>query len=204
MSARAAAWAWGIVSAGRIPSPSGKLVLLKMADRADPEGRCWPGHERTAADCGLSESSVKAALRDLTEAGLLSVERRRDAQGRDLPNIYLLSLPPLESETEAEARRAPKSPAPAPVEDEGDLWGLGVQILRDAGLASGTARAFLGSLLKSWDRDVVLDSIRASAGAADPRAYILGFLKDKPKKGRARNAPGDLLQSIIDDPRCQV
>ncbi|SCC94410.1 hypothetical protein THIX_60468 [Thiomonas sp. X19] len=91
MSARALAWAFLQISQGRAGTPSGALVILKLSDRADPEGRCWPGHERTAADLNLSPNSVKAAVRHLVGQGLIRIERQQIG-GRDGPNVYHLNL----------------------------------------------------------------------------------------------------------------
>jgi hypothetical protein len=66
-------------------------VLLRLADRADWHGRCWPSHQRTAADLHLSESTCRVAVQTLKKAGLLKIERRK-AAGRDASNLYLLSL----------------------------------------------------------------------------------------------------------------
>lgn len=86
------AWAWAQISQGRVPGgPGTALVFLKLADRADPEGRCWPGHERTAADLGLSASTVRAAISKLDSEGLLKVQRRQ-VGGRDASNLYHLLI----------------------------------------------------------------------------------------------------------------
>lgn len=73
-------------------SASTKLVLVRLADRADPVGKCWPGHETTAVDLDLSPSTVVTAVRDLETRGLLRVEHQRDAAGRDLHNVYHLQI----------------------------------------------------------------------------------------------------------------
>ena len=91
MSARATAWAWSQIASGRGGSPVSKLVLLRLADRADPAGKCWPGHEKTATDLGISESSVKNAIRGLESAGFIQVERQKIG-GRDATNIYHLQI----------------------------------------------------------------------------------------------------------------
>lgn len=89
MSARAAAWAWQILPSLSVPGE--KLVLLRLADRADPAGKCWPGHEKTAADLGISETTVKNAIRGLESAGLIQIERQKIG-GRDATNIYHLQI----------------------------------------------------------------------------------------------------------------
>ena len=91
MSARATAWAWSQIASGRGGSPVSKLVLLRLADRADPGGKCWPGHEKTASDLGISETSVKNAVRWLESADFIQIERQKIG-GRDATNIYHLQI----------------------------------------------------------------------------------------------------------------
>ncbi len=86
------AWAWSQIAAGRVPGgPGAALVLLRLADRADPEGKCWPGHQRTAADLNLAQSTVRSSIRSLESVGLLAVEAR-EVEGRDASNLYHLHI----------------------------------------------------------------------------------------------------------------
>lgn len=89
MSARAVAWAWEMIP--DLSTPSEKLVLLRFADRADPEGRCWPGVEKTALDCGVTETSVRTSLRGLVSCGLIEVTPRK-VGGRNTSHLYQLLL----------------------------------------------------------------------------------------------------------------
>jgi DNA-binding Lrp family transcriptional regulator len=89
MSARAMAWAWEKLP--HLSTPVEKLVLLRFADRADPGGKCWPGHQATAMDLGVSETSVKNSIRNLEAAGLIQIEAQKVA-GRDASNLYLLQI----------------------------------------------------------------------------------------------------------------
>lgn len=70
------AWAFSI-----LPKIEGmdKIILLRLADRADPDGVCWPGHARTAADVGVSKRTVQRAVVSLEAAGFL---RRQERPGR--------------------------------------------------------------------------------------------------------------------------
>lgn len=79
MSAAAMAWAWEIVKSGGQPIAS--LVLLRLADRADPEGVCWPGHRRTASDLNVSQRQVQRVIKDLAALGLITVEERPGRAG---------------------------------------------------------------------------------------------------------------------------
>ena len=102
MSARATAWAWQQIAAGRAGTVCSRLVLLKLADRADDAGQCWPGHERTAADLQISERAARDATLNLERAGLLLVERRQDRSGRSISNVYHLPLLPLQPQPAAD------------------------------------------------------------------------------------------------------
>lgn len=87
------AWGWSIIHSGILKNKTAaKLVLLKLGDRADPEGRCWPGHQRTARDLDLSKTVVKESIRMFQQLNLLQVEHRKCDEGDYISNIYLLNL----------------------------------------------------------------------------------------------------------------
>lgn len=44
---------------------------MYLRDRADSEGKCWPGIKTIASDMRLSRSTVKRALTDLEQHGYL-------------------------------------------------------------------------------------------------------------------------------------
>lgn len=58
-------WKWDA------PDPLTKLVLLKLADNADDDGRCWPSLQRIERETGLCHSTVCDRLRKLEEAGVI-------------------------------------------------------------------------------------------------------------------------------------
>lgn len=87
MSFQAMAWAVD----QKLPMKE-KFVLLMLANRTNHDtGRCDPSHKRLADDCGMSVASVKRAIRELVEAGYLSVEGRTK-NGEKQPNQYRLHL----------------------------------------------------------------------------------------------------------------
>ena len=63
-------WAW--LQDCRTPS---KLVLVRLADRADKRGRCWPSFESLMRDTGQCRQTVARAITELETAGLIAVER---------------------------------------------------------------------------------------------------------------------------------
>lgn len=87
MTIRAMNWAWGI----ELP-PATKLVLLKLADRANDDGECWPGMASVASQCCISERTLMRHLDALEEIGLLQKSKRKDDSGRQMPNVYTLNL----------------------------------------------------------------------------------------------------------------
>ena len=67
-----------------------RTVYMYLKDLADAKGCCWPAIKTIAADLGLSRSTVKRALRDLCQAGLLEKERRWRENGSYTSNFYRL------------------------------------------------------------------------------------------------------------------
>ena len=96
MSARATSTAWDFIQAGRARGAAA-LVLLKLADRADVGGECWPGQERTARDCKLTDRSVRNALSELQEANLIEVTPRFDMRGGRTSSLYRIRIDPPEN-----------------------------------------------------------------------------------------------------------
>ena len=60
-------------------------MLLKYARELE---ECFPGQDRLAQDIGTSRQSVNTYIRELRQAGLVSVRRR----GQGKPNIYTVHL----------------------------------------------------------------------------------------------------------------
>lgn len=56
-------------------------VYTYLADRADKNGECWPAIPTIAKELKLSQSTVRRALHDLREAGLLKTEQRYRTKG---------------------------------------------------------------------------------------------------------------------------
>lgn len=99
MSSAAQAWAWRAIAGGVCKTASSSLVLLRLADRADTDGVCWPGHECTARDLALGERTVRQALVELQAAGLVVARARFDGSGRQKSNLYELRIGVAESAT---------------------------------------------------------------------------------------------------------
>ena len=70
-----------------------------------------------------------------------------------------------------------------------EFWNFGVNLLTEQGVKEGTARSFIGSLLKDYDPKEVESAFRGATGKADAKGYVLGILKGKPKRGQEKAFP---------------
>lgn len=59
-------------------------------DRRDSEGKAWPSVKRIAADLSISEKTVRRAVQDLEQAGLLRKEYAYRENGSHTSNRYYL------------------------------------------------------------------------------------------------------------------
>lgn len=96
MSVDASAWAWRQPGLTR----SEKLLLLAIADHADPAGECYPSRGRLAAMCGFESKDPNDAKRTVTKVarslerkvGLFRIPRHRDSNGSQTSTLYRLPL----------------------------------------------------------------------------------------------------------------
>lgn len=72
-----------------------KIVLLKLADNANDNGKCWPSMARIAHETELSERSVVRAMDDLKESNLIHVNTHRKNGVKH--NTYYINTPLIES-----------------------------------------------------------------------------------------------------------
>lgn len=71
---------------------STRFVLMILANRADPEGVCWPSQQYIQDRTGLSTETVRSACKKLQEFGLLQIEPRLLESGRRTSNHYQLAI----------------------------------------------------------------------------------------------------------------
>ena len=67
-----------------------KSVYIYLADRANKNGECWPAIPTIAKELELSQSTVRRALQDLRNAGLLETELRYRKHGGKSSLLYTL------------------------------------------------------------------------------------------------------------------
>jgi len=79
---------FGAIYADEELSHRAKSVLIYLSDRADGQGKCWPGIKTIAADLNLSRSTVKRSLADLEKAGYIEKMARHRGNGSNTSNLY--------------------------------------------------------------------------------------------------------------------
>lgn len=67
-----------------------RAVYMYLKDRADHDGKCWPGIRTISSELRLSRSTVKRALDDLCREGLITREHRWRENGSLSSNLYRL------------------------------------------------------------------------------------------------------------------
>ena len=67
-----------------------KLVYIYLHDRMDKERKAWPGLNTIASHLSLSRSTVKRAVKDLENAGLIRKEPHCRENGSATSNRYYL------------------------------------------------------------------------------------------------------------------
>jgi len=68
------------------------LVIFYLINRANKELTCFPGIKTIAADCNMSDRTVRRALDDLIECRFVLKESRYRENGGQSSNLYTLSF----------------------------------------------------------------------------------------------------------------
>lgn len=84
MSIRAYNWAWERLD---VDSHTDLLVLLALADHANDDGECWPGHAYVARKARLDERTVPRVIRRLAARGLVRIAPREGKSNRYTLNL---------------------------------------------------------------------------------------------------------------------
>ena len=73
-------------------TPAQWIVLIKLADRHNPDFGCFPSLDRIADDCNMSRSTVQRVLNHLEGVNLISREQRPAKHGGLTSNMYHLNI----------------------------------------------------------------------------------------------------------------
>ena len=104
MSIQAVAWA----ISQRVGSPTGKVLLMCLANYANEKGECWPSQKTISREAELSERSTRDWLQKLEAQGFISRSRRHRSDGsRTSDHVVLnLSLAPKSGDSDLTADSA--------------------------------------------------------------------------------------------------
>lgn len=192
--------AWKQVPAGSLPDDD--VALARLADLGrDVKAwkklrvnalrgfvKCTDGrlYHKVIAEVALAVWEKRKAFRDRTEKARAERLRQRLLQEENrLLQTKNTSVTVHKGEGEGEGQDKVKNKPAEPGGSLDPVWGPGLQILLTAGVPESHARSFIGALLGSWEAGEVLDALQAASGKADPRGYVRGVLKTKPKKGES-------------------
>lgn len=108
MSVAAVKWAWDQLDL----SGAEKLVLLRLADHASPDGtNIRPGRKSIAAYCGMSERQVERYIQGFLERGLIAYQSNEKGGRGKVPEFY---IPAVKRDTDdallASQKATPVSP----------------------------------------------------------------------------------------------
>ena len=67
---------FGPIYADRELPHRARAVYMYLRDRADADGKCWPGLKTIAGDLKLSVATVQRALADLEKAGYVTINEQ--------------------------------------------------------------------------------------------------------------------------------
>jgi predicted transcriptional regulator len=73
-------------------SMSERLVLFSLADFANQSAQCWPSQDKIAEELEVSSRTVWAALKRLTEAGIITRESRTRPDGSRTSDMFTLNM----------------------------------------------------------------------------------------------------------------
>ena len=115
MAASLIGWIWA-QSMERDLSTGARLTLFALNEHTSigthGDWRVFPGQSRLAKMVGCSEFTLRKHLKELTEAGLLTVANQFDKTGRQQANLYWLQAPKLVDEEGKETCAPRKKCAP--------------------------------------------------------------------------------------------
>jgi len=200
MSIRLIDWAFN----QNCKSPAQKLVLIKLADNANDEGKCWPSLSHISKHCQIDRAGISRHCKELASQGLIEiVPRFKD--GVQLPNVYRLKISDVGCCASATVLRQEQHGV-APVTTGGVAPGATRTVIREPSLepkSTHAPRAFFPDL------DPILRSdLETIALTASPKAQkdAVIWARESSKYGHSVALVSSTLQAFakaetVDKPR---
>lgn len=76
----------------KVSNSSCKIVLVKLADHANDEGKCWPSYAHLARACEMTERSVIRHVKTLIKMNVIIKTTRKMDNNRNRSNVYFLNI----------------------------------------------------------------------------------------------------------------
>ena len=96
MSIQAVAWA----ISQRVGSPTGKVLLMCLANYANEHGECWPSQKTISREAELGERATRDWLKKLEDNGFIERRRRNRNDGSRTSDFIILNLTKRTDSTE--------------------------------------------------------------------------------------------------------
>ena len=87
MSVKATNWAWN-----QTLKPTALLVLLRLADFAGQDGRCYASYFRLTTDVNVSKNTIIKALKELQEWGYITKIKNKRENQANATNSFILNI----------------------------------------------------------------------------------------------------------------
>lgn len=87
MSVKASNWAWN-----QDLKPTAKLVLMRLADFAGQDGKCYASYFRLTTDVCVSKNTIIKALKELEEWGYITKIRNKRENQANATNSFILNI----------------------------------------------------------------------------------------------------------------
>ncbi|HBC3528405.1 helix-turn-helix domain-containing protein [Vibrio parahaemolyticus] len=104
----------------KVGNAARKLVLLKLADNANDQGKCWPSYGHIAEACEMDKRTVMRHIQKLSDDGFVTVTPRMGKNGNS-SNVYSLHLGGVKMPPLSESAANDPSDNLSPPSDRGSL-----------------------------------------------------------------------------------
>lgn len=143
------AMSWAVKQ--KCKTPTSKLILLLIANYADENNSAYPSKDHLSQMANCDERTIRRSLKSLQDQGLLQVEQRYNADGRQTSNRYFLALDKVSIS------------APA-VKGEGDIFaGVGVTKMPPNTIRNIQKNKYCSDFIEWWDTYPRRDGSKAKA-----------------------------------------
>lgn len=164
--------------------------VSKILDEFFPIGEDGKRHN-SRADQELATWERRAEInRNVGKLGGRPAKKDNPNGIQNKTQMVLQNNPTIAIAIEVQDQKPESVPDSPPIQtlpkDPGPIFGECLSILcQQGGLSEKTARSFLALQCREFDEKVVVNAVKKSVGKAQITSYIVGILKNAPKKGES-------------------